>query len=56
MTKFGGYSIGIAQSDDEIKEKLIFRTLLSAHWSAGLTCLKCAVFLLVACKISMMPF
>ena len=25
MRKFGGYSIGIAQIDDEIKEKLIFR-------------------------------
>ena len=25
MTKFGGYSIGIAQIDDEIKEKLNFR-------------------------------
>ena len=24
MTKFGGYSIGIAQIDDEIKEKLNF--------------------------------
>ena len=24
MTKFGGYSIGIAQIDDEIKEKLKF--------------------------------
>ena len=25
MTKFGGYSIGIAQIDDEIQEKLNFR-------------------------------
>ena len=25
MTKFGGYSIGIAQIDDEIEEKLNFR-------------------------------
>ena len=25
MMKFGGYSIGIAQIDDEIKEKLNFR-------------------------------
>ena len=25
MTKFGGYSIGNAQIDDEIEEKLIFR-------------------------------
>ena len=25
MTKFGGYSIGIAQIDDEFKEKLGFR-------------------------------
>ena len=25
MTKFGGYSIGIAQIDDEIREKLNFR-------------------------------
>ena len=25
MTKFGSYSIGIAQIDDEIEEKLIFR-------------------------------
>ena len=25
MMKFGGYSIGIAQGDDEIKEKLNFR-------------------------------
>ena len=25
MTKFGGYSIGVARIDDEIKEKLNFR-------------------------------
>ena len=49
--KFEVYSIGIAQIGDELKEKLFFefaQILLSAYWSAGLTCRTCADFLLVA--------
>ena len=52
MIKLGGYSIGIAQIDDEIEEKnQIFeftQILLSTYWSVGLTCLTSDVFLLVA--------
>ena len=59
MTKFGDYSIGIAQFNDKIEQKLKVRFslgLLSAYWPAALTCLTCAVFPLVASKISKMLF
>ena len=43
MKNFGGYSIAIAQLDAEKK----IPNLPSAYWSAALTCLTSAVFLLL---------
>ena len=48
MTKFGGYSIGIAQIDDEIKEKLNFRicpnstiSLLASRYDIDMSNMRC---------------